>query len=91
MLSPAQPSPQLKHKLIEQDLRALTGSLPVGARLPAERELAQSYGCNFLTVRRALKQLVADGSIVRQSGRGTFVAEKAKIHLCRCAFCGHLL
>ncbi len=49
-------------------------TLPVGARLPAERHLASTYGCNFLTVRRALKALVDDGAVVRRIGSGTFVA-----------------
>lgn len=49
-------------------------TLPLGARLPAERHLASTYGCNFLTVRRALKALVDDGTVVRRIGSGTFVA-----------------
>jgi DNA-binding LacI/PurR family transcriptional regulator len=36
--------------------------------------MAASYGCNFLTVRRALKKLVEDGTVVRRIGSGTFVA-----------------
>jgi hypothetical protein len=66
--------PQFKHKQVEAEIRQLTQSLPVGARLPAERSLATTYGCNFLTVRRALKELVDDGSVVRRIGSGTFVA-----------------
>lgn len=66
--------PQFKHKQVEAEIRQLTRSLPVGARLPAERSLAATYGCNFLTVRRALKELVDDGSVVRRIGSGTFVA-----------------
>lgn len=49
-------------------------SLPVGARLPSERKLAEQYGCNFLTVRRALKSLVDEGIVVRRAGSGTFLA-----------------
>lgn len=51
-------------------------TLPTGSKLPAERDLAISYECNFLTVRKALKQLVDDGTIVRRIGSGTFVARK---------------
>lgn len=39
--------------------------------------MAASYGCNFLTVRRALKELVDDGTVVRRIGSGTFVAKHA--------------
>lgn len=52
----------------------MTQTLPLGAKLPAERDLAESYNCNFLTVRKALKQLVNDGTIVRRIGSGTFIA-----------------
>ena len=48
--------------------------MPVGAKLPAERNLAITYECNFLTVRKALKQMVDDGTIVRRVGSGTFIA-----------------
>ncbi|MDF3057618.1 MAG: transcriptional regulator [Rariglobus sp.] len=66
--------PQFKHKQVEAEIRQLARTLPLGARLPAERSLALTYGCNFLTVRRALKELVGDGSVVRRIGSGTFVA-----------------
>ena len=68
-------TPQFKHQQVEAEIRQLVQTLPVGARLPAERGLAASYGCNFLTVRRALKQLVEDGIVVRRIGSGTFVAK----------------
>ncbi|HSI87392.1 MAG: substrate-binding domain-containing protein [Candidatus Methylacidiphilales bacterium] len=67
---------QLKHKQIETELRQLASTLPPEAKLPAERDLALEYGCNFLTVRKALKQLVDEGLIVRRIGSGTFVSRK---------------
>lgn len=66
--------PRFKHQQVEVEIRRLAETLPVGARLPAERKLADLYGCNFLTVRRALKELVDDGTVVRRIGSGTFVA-----------------
>lgn len=36
--------------------------------------MAVSYNCNFLTVRKALKRLVDDGTVVRRVGSGTFIA-----------------
>ena len=67
---------QLKHKRVELELRQLASTLPGGAKLPAERDLAIEYQCNFLTVRKALKQLVNDGLIVRRIGSGTFITDK---------------
>lgn len=72
--SPPSEPPPFKHRRVEAEIRRLVLTLPVGARLPAERSLAQSQGCNFLTVRRALKALVDDGTVVRRVGSGTFVA-----------------
>nr|WP_234436181.1 GntR family transcriptional regulator [Streptomyces sp. NRRL S-813] len=57
---------------IEARIRA--GALQPGARLPAERDLAQEYGVAYLTVRRAAQVLRERGLILTVHGRGTFVA-----------------
>ena len=67
-------SRQLKYQRVEAAIRLLAKMQPIGSKLPAERELAVTHRCNFLTVRRALKGLVDDGTIVRRVGSGTFVA-----------------
>ena len=64
---------QLKYQRVEAEIRKLAETLPIGAKLPAERDLAVSYECNFLTVRKALKLMVDDGTIVRRIGSGTFI------------------
>ncbi len=51
------------------------GKLPSGTRLPTERQLADMLGFSLGTVQRALRDLVAEGLLVRRSGLGTFVAE----------------
>lgn len=75
---------QLKYKQVEAEIQQLTNTLPIGAKLPSERNLAITYGCNFLTVRKALKQLVGDGTIVRRIGSGTFISrsqqQSASVH-----------
>ncbi len=71
---------QLKHKRVEIELRQLAATLPAGAKLPAERDLAIEYQCNFLTVRKALKELVSDGLITRRIGSGTFISHKNHQH-----------
>jgi DNA-binding LacI/PurR family transcriptional regulator len=68
------PSTQLKYRRVEVEIRQLAETLPLGAKLPAERDLAVAYGCSFLTVRKALKRLVDDGTIIRRVGSGTFIA-----------------
>jgi len=51
----------------------LDGTYPDGARLPAERDLAQHFGASRSTVREALRQLEAKGLVTRRIGSGTFV------------------
>ncbi len=72
-------SSSFKHQQVEAELRLLAATLPVGSRLPAERSLAQHFGCNFLTVRRALKVLVEEGTVVRRVGIGTFIARNVAV------------
>src|SRR5262245_62375840 len=42
-------------------------------RLPAERRLCAMFGVSRLTLRRALRQLAADGQLVTQHGSGNYV------------------
>jgi GntR family transcriptional regulator len=66
---------QLKEALTE-GIRS--GRWKPGERLPSEPELCQSFDVSRTVVRQALQDLVYEGVIVREKGRGTFVAE-AKI------------
>lgn len=70
---------RFKHQQVEAELRQLVDTLPIAGRLPSERRLAELYACNFLTVRRALKELVDDGTVVRRIGSGTFVARHTRV------------
>ncbi len=45
-----------------------------GDAIPAERRLSERYGISIGTVRKAIDELVADHILIRQQGRGTFVA-----------------
>jgi GntR family transcriptional regulator len=59
--------------------RLLTASLQAhewepGAALPAEPRLAQRFNVSIGTLRKAVDELVAEQVLVRQQGRGTYVA-----------------
>lgn len=45
-----------------------------GTRLPSESELAQRFGVAIFTIRAAVDELAKTGLLVRQQGKGTFVA-----------------
>ncbi len=50
------------------------GCLPDDSKLPAERELAERFGCTRVTLRQALQLLETDGLIYRQDRRGWYVS-----------------
>jgi len=52
------------------------GSLGAGARVPSEQELVHTLGVARMTANRALRELAAQGVIVRVAGVGSFVAEE---------------
>ena len=51
------------------------GRYPAGAKLPTEAALAQRFGVNRHTVRRALADLAEDGLVTARRGAGVFVAQ----------------
>jgi GntR family transcriptional regulator len=62
---------EVKRQLME----ALSGGeWKPGEAIPAERRLAERYGISIGTVRKAIDELVAENILIRQQGRGTFVA-----------------
>jgi GntR family transcriptional regulator/MocR family aminotransferase len=50
------------------------GTLKVGDRLPANRELAKTLGVNRNTVTTAYAELAADGLITSRVGSGTYIS-----------------
>jgi GntR family transcriptional regulator len=62
---------QLERALRERIRR---GELRRGTPIPGEMELAEEFGVSRGTIRQALDRLVRAGLIVRERGRGSFVA-----------------
>ncbi len=63
---------QLK-EVLKQQIRA--GHLAPHVAIPSEPELVAQYQVSRATVRQALTELVHEGLLYRQHGRGTFVCE----------------
>lgn len=74
-------SRQKKQPLYDQLVDILTEKIDQefrpGDLLPSERVLSERYGLSRTTVRLALSELERLGLVVRQHGRGTFVADRS--------------
>lgn len=66
---------QLKNAILD---KIKNGEYAPGNLIPSERELGEMLNISRMTVRQALNQLVSDGFLYREKGKGTFVA-KGKI------------
>ena len=69
---------QIKQNLLEI---LKSGKFAPGDPLPSEGEMGEYYGVARLTVRQAVGDLVREGILVRERGRGTFVAYPKKTYM----------
>lgn len=63
---------QVKQSIIE---KIHTAKWRANDRIPSESELVSQFQCSRMTANRALRELTAEGLLVRLQGVGTFVAE----------------
>ena len=72
-------APQRLYRQIADQLRALIsqGEFAVGARLPAERDLAQQLGVSRPSVREALIALEVEGWVEVRTGSGVYVLDRS--------------
>ncbi|MDZ5474124.1 GntR family transcriptional regulator [Bacillus sp. 31A1R] len=65
------------HQLEEQIKSQIeNGSLEADELIPSEREYAERYQISRMTVRHAINNLVKDGFLHRQKGKGTYVSKQ---------------
>src|SRR3712207_6096266 len=81
---PQYPGP--KYLAVREHRRRRVSALAEQTLLPPEPVLCAEYGVSRITLRRAVDGLVADGHLVREQGRGTFVTRPAIRHEYRESF-----
>ena len=58
------------------DAAITRGELGPHNRIPSERELSVALGASRMTIRQALLEMMAEGSLYTRPGKGTYVAER---------------
>lgn len=69
-----------KYQLVQNELKQqiISGKFKNGDKFYTEAELTKLYNVSSITVIRAMNELVTDGYLVRQQGKGTFVSRSRK-------------
>lgn len=66
-----------KYRELAEAIREEIAGAAVGSPTVSERQLAEDTGVSRMTARRAIDELVREGLLTREVGRGTFVARPA--------------
>ncbi|HYE06132.1 MAG TPA: GntR family transcriptional regulator [Planctomycetota bacterium] len=72
----AQEPPYLQAK---KQLKELILSGKMTGRMPPERDLTKRFRLSYMTVRRAVTELVDEGLLYRELGKGTFVSRAGQV------------
>ncbi len=67
-----------KYLLVEQHIRQAIKEKSIVKKLPGERTLAKDLGFSYMTIRKAIDNLVNEGVLYKVPTKGTFVADKKK-------------
>ena len=76
----------VKYVAVRDHLQGRIDKMTPGDQLPTEPVLCKEYGVSRITIRRAVEDLIRDGRLVREQGRGTFVSEPRYIQQVRETF-----
>jgi DNA-binding LacI/PurR family transcriptional regulator len=63
-----------RYQRVRLELEQFLLELPVGSKIPTERELIKKFDISRVTARKALQSLRNDGTLESTPGRGTFLA-----------------
>ncbi|MCT4687621.1 GntR family transcriptional regulator [Vallitalea sp.] len=67
---------ETKYQKIKKDIeeKINTGEFKSGEKIPSERKLCDLYNISRMTARQAVNELMKEGIVYREKGRGTFVS-----------------
>ncbi|MDR1852095.1 MAG: GntR family transcriptional regulator [Propionibacteriaceae bacterium] len=77
---------QTKYAAVRDRLAGRIEKLQPGDQLPPEGELCKEYKVSRITLRRAVEDLIHEGLLVRQQGRGTFVTQPTDAEPAKAAY-----
>jgi LacI family repressor for deo operon, udp, cdd, tsx, nupC, and nupG len=65
-----------KYQLVERHIKNSIKKKKIVGKLPGERTLAKELGFSYMTIRKAIDNLVTEGMLYKVPTKGTFVADK---------------
>ena len=65
-----------KYVLVQEKIKDAIKNRKIVDKLPGERALAKDYGFSYMTIRKAIDNLVAEGLLYKVPMKGTFVADR---------------
>ncbi len=68
--------PTPKYLLVEQHIKKAIKKGTIVNKLPGERTLASDLGFSYMTIRKAVENLVTEGILYKVPTKGTFIADK---------------
>lgn len=72
-------NPPPKYVVVENRVKQAIYNGEMTHKLPGERVLAQQYGVSYMTLRKAIENLVTQGVLYKIPARGTYVDERKSV------------
>lgn len=68
------------YKQISEDIysQIKSGQLKIGQQIDSNKQLAEGYSVSLITIKKAISELINEGILTSQVGKGTFVAKSRK-------------
>lgn len=83
-------NPTPKYRLVENHIKQAIKKKQIVDKLPGERSLAKELGFSYMTIRKAIDNLVNEGMLYKVPTKGTFIADH-KIHKKKTRTIGYFL